>query len=333
MRIALQITRSLIPPVHYLLSAVDDGRFSYRYYGVRHPGGIFSNHFLDVLGAFNLLAGAVNNMQASAAPSGDEEVDRLRSLTQDLLFQLTNYFECGYEIFLCFCSQHERPNPGQPLYTWFRSNGYGDEVRSYFMHTTPDLKKYRDFFNGLKHTSNRVRIFQFLNPKVGRKLLGFYLEGVDERGALGPVVAFHPLYQGGRTAWSYNFHLRSLYFLIYKIAAEMVPVINTLCHRSGVLLSPPNAPFVSPALETMASSAVSNTVRRFESVFGTFFPQEAIENARSVLIDPNDGSMMFSEYLVGDKAISPNQGWGALMSTTGDGFSRSWALPYLKPGV
>ena len=261
MRVDLQITRSLTPPVYYLLSAVGDGQLSYRYYGVRHPGGIFSNHFLDVLGTFNLLAGAVNNMQASGALSGDKEVERLRSLTQDLLFRLTNYFECGYEIFLCFCSQHERPNPVQPLYTWFRSNGYEDEVRSYFLHTTPDLKKYRDFFNGLKHTSNRVRVFQFLNSKVGRKLLGFYLEGVDERGALGPVVAFHPLYEGSRTAWSYNFHLRSFYFLIYKIAAEMVPVINRLCHRSGVLLSPQQAPFASPTLEAMASRSCPTSLR------------------------------------------------------------------------
>ncbi len=82
MRVDLQITRSLTPPVYYLLSAVGDGQLSYRYYGVRHPGGIFSNHFLDVLGTFNLLAGAVKaTSRRIGGALRDKEVERLRSLT------------------------------------------------------------------------------------------------------------------------------------------------------------------------------------------------------------------------------------------------------------
>lgn len=330
MKVDLKVTRSLVPPVYYLLTAVEEGGFSYRFYQIRHPAGIFSNHFLDVLGAFNSLAGTVNNVQTSAGPCGDEELERLRSLTQELLFQLVNYYECGYEIFLCFCGQHAMPHQGQPLYRWFDSNGYKDDVSSYFTGPMPELKQYRNFFNALKHTSNCLRLFQFLDQHAGKKLLGFYLEGVDEKGALGPLLAFHPLYQGSHTAWSYNLHLRNFYFLIYKIAAEMEPVINRLCLRRGTTLSLSQTPLASPVIESVASRGVSNIANRFETAFGTFFPQEGTETFKSVSIDTLDGSMVFSDSLAGNKALSSGQGWTGVLSTRGDGVSRSWNLPYFK---
>jgi hypothetical protein len=327
-KIGLQVARSLIPPVYYRLSAVTEGSLSYRYYGVRHPGAIFSIHFSDVLTAFNLLAGAVNSLQGLGNPCSDEGVERLRSLTQDFLFQLSNYFECGYEIFLCFCDQLEKPHPGQPLHEWFQVKGYKDEVGSYFSQTKTDLEKYRNFFNALKHSSNCTRIFQFLNPQKPAKALGFYLEGVDEKGVIGPVSSFHPPYQGEYTAWSYNLHLRNFYFLIYKIAAEMETVIQRLCLRGGTSLSPPNTPLVPTAIETIAATAFANSVSRFETAFITFYPQEAEENVKTVSIDPSEGLMAFSEYVAGNKAISPGQGWEAIWASKGDGFSRSWNLLY-----
>jgi hypothetical protein len=332
-KIGLQLTRSLVPPVYYRLSAVKEGQFSYGYYGLRHPGAVFSNHFSDVLAAFNSLAGAVNNLQASGGPCSDEEIERVRSRTHDLIFRLINYFECGYEIFLCFCGQHEKPRPEQPLHKWLDAKGYRGDIESYFSQTRPELERYRKFLNALKHSSNRIMIFQFLNPQKATKALGFYLEGVDEGGALGPLSSLHPLYRGTCTAWSYNLHLRNFYFLVYKIAGEMDSVIQRLCLRGGTSLCPPGTPLVSAAVETIAGAAISNTVGRFEGVFATFFPQEAEENVKTVSIDPSDGSMAFSDYVAGDKAILPGQGWTAIMSSRGDGFSRSWKLPYFKQGA
>jgi hypothetical protein len=328
--IALQLARSLIPPVYYRLLAVNEGQFSYNHYGVRHPGGIFSIQFSDVLAAFNSLAGAVNNLQGLRNPCSDEEIEILAFLTQGFLFRLINYFEGGYEIFLCFCDQLEKPHPRRPLYEWFQERGYEGDVESYFLRTRPDMERYRNFFNALKHSSNRTMILQFLNPQKPTKALGFYLEGVDEKGAIGPILPFHPTHRESQTAWSYNLHLRNFYFLIYKIAAEMDAVIQRLCLRAGISLSPPNTPLIPVTIETIAGAAITDTVSRFETAFITFYPQEAEERVRSVSVDPSNGVMTFSEYVAGEKAISPGQGWRAVMTSRGDGFSRTWKLPYFK---
>jgi hypothetical protein len=37
------------------------------------------------------------------------------------------------------------------------------------------------------------------------------------------------------------------------------------------------------------------------------------------------------ETVVGEKAIGPGQTWGVRMTSKGDGFSRTWQLPYFIP--
>jgi hypothetical protein len=326
--IKLQTTQSLVPPVYYRLSAVPENQFAYVHYGVRHPGSIFSIHLSDTLTAFNALALFLNNLQAGGNPCSTEETEHLKSLTREFMFQLINYFESGYEIFLCFCEKLEKPRPREPLYKWFAKNGYEAEIHPYFTGVNPELERYRNFFNALKHSSNRTEIFQFINPGTSTKVLGFYLESVDEKGMIGPNLDFHPKHNDAGTAWSYNLHIRNFYFLIYKIAQEMDAAVQRLCVREGVSLSFPSAPLVPTGIEALSNAALVNTASRFEGVFSVFYPQESTAQVKTVLLDPARGSIVFSEYVAGNKVISRGKGWGALMTTHGDGFSRSFSLPY-----
>lgn len=252
-------------------------------------------------------------------------------MTRTLLFQLVNYFESGYEIFLCFCDRRDKPQPGRPLHSWFTDNGYENEVKPYFGNINPVLARYRDLFNALKHSSNRLGIFQFVNPQTLRKAMGFYLEGVSKNGAIGSVLSLHPEYEGMSTAWSYNLHLRTLYFLIYQIALEMGEVIQRLCARHNIRLDPPTAPMPFLDLEKLAVTAMTNTVSRFGSAFNVFYPQEATEKMRAASLDDKEGSIVFTEEIVGEKAIGLGQIWGVTMTSKGDGFSRSWQLLYFPP--
>jgi len=330
-RINLQPTRSLIPPVYYRLSAVREGELAYNYYGLRHPGGIFSIQFSDVLAAFNHLAQIINNFQGVGVPCSDDETESLKTSTRTFLFQLLNYFESAYEVFLCFCDRLDKPQPGRPLYRWFSEHGYGNEINPYFLNVDAILGKYRVFFNALKHSSNRIGIFQFLNPQNSGKALGFYLEGIDEKGAVGPVVSLHTKYEERYTAWSYNLHLRNFYFLIYQTAFEMEAGIQRLCARQNIILAPLTPSLVVTGIETLASTAITTTANRFEGAFNVFFPQEATERMKHVSLDPKEGLLEFTEDIVGSKAIALGQGWQAIMTSKGDGFSRSWNLLYFKP--
>jgi hypothetical protein len=329
--ITLCTTRSLVPPVYYALRAVQENTFSYGYYGLRHPASIFSIHFSSVMTAFTSLAIAINNIQGTGTPCSNEENDRLKALTGEFLFQLINYFESGYEVFLCFCEQFEKPSSRQPLYRWFTSHGYGNDIQPYFTNTNSELGDYRKLFNALKHSSNRLEVFQFMHPHGATKALGLYLESVDDEGSVGPNVELHPMYQDEYTAWSYNRHIRTFYFLIYKIASEMNAAVQRLCERKGVSLSLLNIPLVSTDLETLANAALVNVANRFDGVFNVFYPQEAEMQVKTVSFDAGQEAIIFSEHVAGEQAIPTGQGWGAMMTMKGDGVSRKFSLLYRKP--
>ena len=324
--IKIQSVFSLIPPVHYKFSAIKEGELSYRYYEVRHPGAIFSMHLQDILGAFNALNFAVANLQATGGKCSDEEAENLQTLTLNFLFSLINYFESGYEIFLCFCGQHKKPQKDKPLYQWLKTNNYESEISAYFSNIDPMLRIYRKFFNALKHSSNRIMNFQFLKPDGTQKVMGFYLEGVNDKGVIGPVTEFHPMYDDMFTAWSYNFNLFQSYYLIYKIASEIGEAVDRICKKRNLSLVTPDPTLVNTGVEKVASDAFS-AMQRFYRAFNTFYPQEYGEEAWVCSADLQNGQLAFSKKTFPRELFS---GWPRILMTKGDGFSRSWSLIYSK---
>jgi len=327
----LSFAKSFVPAVYRRLAAVGDGQLSYKHYGARHPGGIFAIQFSDLLSSFKSLVAVVQKLQATAEPCSETEEQQLKWHTRDFLFQLMNFFECGYEIFLCFLPPLARPRPGQALHVWFKAVGYESEVASYFRNTDPLLGRYRRFFNALKHSSNRVSIFQFIDLRNPRKALGFYLEGVQETGAIGPISELHPVYYGLQTAWSYSLHLRNWYFLIHQISSEMDVAIQRLCSRAGTVLSLPADP---PALEEpnlFSETATAELVRVLEDSMSVFYPQERTETILSIGIDSDKGTLTFAGQPAGERVIPGDGSWTHRCTSRGDGFSRSWQLLYFVP--
>lgn len=326
-KIGLKSVQSLIPPFFYTLSKISEGGLSYRYYQVRHPGAIFSRTFLDVLNSYNLLYKKVNNVQASANACTDNDRAELLSLTQEFLANLLKYFEGNYEIFLCFCPQETKPS--QELYKWFSSKTYGSLVAKYFQNTNPYLKKYRELLNALKHSSNKLLILQFINPENQGSTIGFYLEGVvDEHGAIGPLPEFHPLHNDRHTAWSYNLHFKNLYFLIHKIAIEADSVVQQLIKDNKLSLGPVIMPLVSANIEQVARDAFTNAKRLNHDSF-YYFPQEENEAAQTVSLSTDNSELIFEEKT--QNSVLP-KGSRIIVAFSGDGFSRTFGLPYFKSG-
>jgi hypothetical protein len=326
-QITLQNLKSLIPPIYYELSKVKEGSGSYRYYQTRHPAGLFSMNFTDVLTTYNELASLVNNQQVQYSLESNEDHTKLKELTVIFLFRLITYFESGYEIFLNFCPETDKPKIGQPLYKWFSNQPYKQEVEKYFSVINPTIKKYRDFFNGLKHSSNQIAIYYFFKNDSPR-LLGFYLEGVNPEGAISAVPELHQMYKDQHTEWSYNFHLRIFYFLIYKIAIEIEKVVGKLCEINKISLTLLPCPLVPANLETPCERAYT-FARQFKSMFGLFYPQESIEITKDVKISVDNSNLEFLDYTPNQDVAKREMGYIGAFRSRGDSFSRSWTLPYM----
>ncbi len=314
---------SLIPPAYFELASLKEQTGSYTYYQVRHPAGIFSINLQDAVTALNILFLEVNNAQAKKGPLSEEEEESLKKLTTDFLFKLINYFECGYEVFLAYSPEDIKPTEKEPLHKWFSGKGNADKIAKYYEKVNPFLENYRRFFNGLKHSSNQISIFHFFKENTEDRIIGFYLEGVDASGAICPVERLHPKYKAERTAWSYNFHLRIFYFLIYKIAEEIENVVKDLC-----LLDQPGTQdlLVPIGLETECSKAFQSA-RRFDGAFNIFFPQEVEEITKTIGLENND--LKFSDHKP-TNLTTKGTGYRAVLRSRSDGFSRTWGFLYMS---
>lgn len=316
---------SLIPPLYFKLASIKENESSHRYYQIRHPGGVFSIHFEDVLTALKELGIFVTNLQNSCDQCTAEDHEKLESLSLILLFQLINYFESGYEMFLCFCAENTKPKKDKPLFQWFEINGYKEIISSYFNNINPLLRDYRNLFNALKHSSNHLSIFNMFNPALNKKILGFYLEGVNEAGAIGPVREFHPIFEGLTTAWSFNYHAIKIYYLIYKIALEMEVVIEKLSKK--------DLSFVTSGLETKydhigeVAKKTFLEIQKFYGAFNLFYPQEYHDDIWVCSVDLSKGPISFTKKIFAPISFL---GWGIQATYKGDGFSRSFNLIYYR---
>jgi len=317
---------SLIPSLYFKLAFINENESSHRYYQIRHPGAVFSIHFEDVLTALKELGIFVTKLQENCDKCTNEDHKKLESLSLILLFQLINYFESGYEMFLCFCGKKTKPKKDKPLFQWFEVNGYKEIISSYFNNINPFLKDYRNLFNALKHSSNHLGIFNMFNPTLNKKILGFYLQGVDEAGAIGPVRDFHPMFEGLTTAWSFNYHAIKIYYLIYKIALEMEAVMEKLSKKE-------NLSFVISGLETkhdhigeVAKNAFLE-LQKFYKVFNVFYPQEYKDDIWVGSEDLSKGPISFTKKIFAPVSFL---GWGIQATYRGDGFSKSFNLIYYR---
>ncbi len=158
------------------------------------------------------------------------------------------------------------------------------------------------------------------------KILGWYLEGVNDAGAIGPVQDFHPQFDGMYTVWSYDFHLRIFYYLIYKIAIEIDEVVHKLCQKNSINLPIGNIPLNPVHIEELCSKAFSGFGRRFNDR-GIFYSQEVGQKTKKVVLDVDHGTLSFEDFYP-QKTLDPKS--KKVFHTRGDGFSRSFNMIFTK---
>jgi hypothetical protein len=78
----------------------------------------------------------------------------------------------------------------------------------------------------MKHTSNTIREEYFQDSS--NIIMGFYVEDVVGVNAVGPDDDIHPRHDGNtRSANSYNFKLRELYYLLYMLSETLKETLKT----------------------------------------------------------------------------------------------------------
>lgn len=321
-KLRIQLTENLgyVPPVLGHLASVGQFTDGYRRYRVRHPGGIFNLQLSDFASTLLDLVQTVNRHETSE-PLADNKA--LLQKLSGTLFAFTNYYNAAYDILLG-CCKPENSVPTIEVWKWLKEHGYTAE--NVYRSNLSEAVFFLDIFNELKHSSKRFGTVSLTRMSDMIRVCGYYLECVDEAGVIIPDPDYHPNARGEHVANSFNYDLRRLYYLLYKIAdvlrtalqhhfqevySSILPFDSTF-HQDGTVLEN-----LFQAVHSLPLVSLPNEVRKSVPV-----PRVTGRNQHTSLVFDNhkatDNREKYASYEV--TAVLPKA----------DGFSRQWGLPFYR---
>jgi len=319
LRVPLSDNLGYVPPVLGYLATVTQFTEGFRHYRVRHPGGIFNLQLGDF--ATNLLS-LTQSVNSESLFNSEPEAngDLIRKLVATL-FAFSNYYNAAYDIILG-CCKPEDSGPVVDTWKWPKEHGY--KAEGVYKSGLSEAKFFLDIFNELKHSSKMFGtvVLTRLSGKV--KACGYYLESVDETGAIIPDSKYHGDERGARFASSFNRDLRWLYCLLYKIADVLAEVLKQ--HFLEVY----SAELSFDAEHHEDGALLEKLFHVVESLPLVFLPNEARKTVPTprLTLRPTNKFLLFDNYRIPNGQEARGAYDVQVLLPRPDGFSRSWGLPY-----
>lgn len=149
-------------------------------------------------------------------------------------------------------------------------------------------------------------------------IMGFYVEGVANDGSLGPDETIHPKFDGTHSASSYNFTLKKLYYLMYKISTSFKDIV--IEHFKDVY---------NVELKFNPNYKSNDKLERelFEKMLklpNAYFPSEFRQTSYEFKLENK-------KFYILERPINSIELNGMFTTIeSGDGFSRSWRMPFMQ---
>jgi hypothetical protein len=186
------------------------------------------------------------------------------------------------------------------------------------------LKDYRDFLativNKIMHNHGRLNFIKFIT--VHGEIVGYYIEGLDNNGALGTDRTIHKRFRNEDTAFSLNrdlkFHLTNFFFICHYLKVILQRILERRYN-----LQIPNLIMTKDGSEDFLDVCMN-----IQDLPNLFFPDEIYKPVPEINIFdeyveftyPANSSILL---VYGEIKISSN--------FSGDGVTKSFRLPYWTP--
>lgn len=310
MRCSYKFINDVTPAAVHALSNLDGIRLYHERQEKRHPLGIYNltlTEVLDKTSALLTLYEEANHGLPYLDPNKSDWDESILNATNSLLYSIMNHLDGYKSIISCFFEDQTSKDANKVMRNIARG-----------------IRPYRDnvakIVNSLKHKQTCLSPFYFHCPGVF--VLGYFVEGVQPSGAIGPDPSVH---KGGNVAISYNrdlpFHVCGLYYCSSVLANNIYQVFGVVSSDS------PKG--VNVQLEEV--------LKRISVLPMTFFPDEVNKPTPFVKYKPasqNKGFIVTMEIpLKNCKAKTIPRGCRAKAKWKGDGSSRTFKLPYLGADI
>jgi len=207
------------------------------------------------------------------------------------------------------------------LQSQFASNGdyrKSPIVSQFWSRVRPYKDHLERIVNHIKHNQGRLRPFAFYARKLS--YLGYYVEGVDHNGKLGPELSIH---KRGKGAFSFQRDIRYHLVHIYWISERLALALDGILGLGGLRTQ-----------HKRDQTRILSIATRVQSLSKEFFPDEIMKPVPKVIVSEEPSAqrrILFVMYQDDGSALSIKRViWKAKIALEwrGDDVSDAYRLPY-----
>lgn len=312
--VPIKSNTGIIPEVISYLANIKEFEYSYKYYNLRHPGAIFNLTSTYLIRDFLILLDELSYYQNNFDSS--KEI-KLQKMYKQLIDGFFKFYDSFFEIIQACSKQHTPPTEKEFAWQWLVNNKY-NAGKYLFNETKMEIEELKFIYDELKHSSNYLQPVYFYKDKFS--IMGYYLQSVESDGSIGPNIRLHPNYENMHVASSYNFNLRILYYLIYKISDILKNVLLLHFKETYDIVISKNMDYKG---EDRLWKELTEKIINLPKIY---FPNEV--NQWIPICYVSDTQLIFK--------IEKANGYGyndlqVSFLESSDGFSRSFRMPYYNP--
>lgn len=307
MKLKFESPSGYLPRASGLLQSLPSASAFHERLSLRPPGGQYSVSLHRVVEAFHAVLDRVEPTVFTAfeAPGSARAARSLNNAVTDLLYALFEHVETCHTILKCLFGSDK-------LY------GSNPQVKLF----KRSVHAYRDLIavpvNRMKHNQRCISSCTFDWP--GGVVPGYYVEGVDDKGVIGPDPQVHP----DNTAFSLTRDLPLHFVNIHIVSHHLSEAVKAITGSTPAALT---------ALPEKSSSTWLSLGTRLAKLPRVTFPDEILKPFPLVALrQPPDRTtpILTIEYPSSVVVSSVPKGARVTSATMGDGVSRSFRFPYLK---
>lgn len=298
--------------LYNILVSLPHGILFHSEHSLREPLGIYNVSLNRVLRAFE------NILIELKEQNNFEKIDLAH---KELLESLMAYIDDGYQIMKCFYPK--ALVNGNIIFAdqWLKKVDK-QLIVEYKNNIEPFRNKIALIVNKTKH--NHARYCHVEGSTLLGKVLGYYIEGIIGGGVICPDTEIHPMFNGEHTAISYNKDIRDNIANLYIISHLMANTIRKIVLKNhGVTLN--------ETLITYEHDEKITTIFKDISLLRLlFFPDEYNGELTQIIIKDKEIRIKKPANNSYRNRLTRPKNWKMKTTMSGDGVTRSWALPYLK---
>jgi hypothetical protein len=295
-----------------MLKSIPENILYHNQHQLRHPLAIYNVSISRVHKAFEKLIHVYNNNQPF------EEVSKEHL---ELLESLMSFIDDGYLIMKCFFPANLVQKKIVFAHEWLKKVD-SDLIDEYQQLLHPYRDKLAKIVNRVKHEHGRYCSVEA--STLYGKIKGYYIEGITKDEVIIPNIEIHPLFNDMYTAISFNKDIRRYLVHFYIISSQISKTIYKIMDKHYSIKVTP---------KKVEEKDEHKLIAIFESVSKLpelFFPDEYNNNLPQIIVK-NEGSyveLRENSYKQYHRKLRKYTNCNFRTGFTGDGVTRSWALPY-----